>query len=111
MDQRWADLDRKALASKNSQGALIDLMRLYAGFSPEERAMADQVLADWVESPDARKRFDALALVDRFAIDAALPGLRRLEADLERRKDHEAPFELAKVRRILQRLSAPQPAS
>jgi hypothetical protein len=56
--------------------------------------------------------FDALFLVDRFAIVAAVPTLRQLEVWLEDQTTPGAPYEWAKVNRILGALAGePRPRS
>jgi hypothetical protein len=95
------ETDAREVGRKNSQGALLEFMQLYESLEPDERFLADQVIADWIESENDRKRFDALAMVDRFRIRAAIGQLRRAEAELASSGDHTASYELAKVRRIL----------
>lgn len=97
----WANTDAQEMARKNSQGALLDLMALYERFDNAERPMADQVLSEWVASDNERKRFDAIAMIDRFRIRSAVPNLKALEASVEKRVDHEAPHELAKLKMVL----------
>jgi hypothetical protein len=100
-EKYWTALDRDAVSRKDSHGVVFDLFEFYSQLDSDERALADQVLVEWIDADDARKRFDALALVDRFRVSAAVPKLRELDARLQQRTDPEAPYELAKVRRIL----------
>ena len=100
----WGETEAREVSRKNSHGALLAFMDLYERLDPNERELADQVIAEWVASENERKRFDALAMVDHFRIRAASAQLRRVEAELVARTDHEAPYELAKVRRILERV-------
>jgi hypothetical protein len=102
----WAETDSREMARKNSQGALLELVQLYETLEPEERDLADQVIATWIRSENDRKRFDALAMADRFRIRAAVPQLQKAEAEFAASKDHAAPYELAKVRRILLHIGA-----
>lgn len=103
-EKYWSDLDRDAAARKDSHSAVFELFDFYTKLDKDERAMADRVIAEWVGSPDPRRRFDALALADQFRIAATVPNLQALEAELQERTDPEAPYELAKVRRILSRI-------
>jgi hypothetical protein len=103
-EKYWADLDRDAAARKDSQGVVFQLFDYYSRLNAEERAMADQVIVEWIDAGDARRKFDALAIVDQFRIVTAVPRLQRLETELQQRTDPEAPYELAKVRRILSRV-------
>jgi hypothetical protein len=104
MDTWWAKTNAREVARKNSQGALLDLFTIYESLDQEERVLANQVLSEWIASTDDSKRFDALAMVDHFSIRSAINSLRSLAAAIQKREDHEAPYELAKVKRILDRL-------
>jgi hypothetical protein len=104
LDDWWQQTDAREVAAKNSQGALLDLMVLYERLDPQEQGLADQVLGEWIASPNQRKRFDALAMVDHFRIRSAVASLRSHAQEVEKRTDHEAPYELAKIARILSRL-------
>ena len=84
--------------------ALERLRALYEKFDVSERAMADQVLAGWALSNDEGLRFDALALIDDLEIRTALDALRELSRRLRSSKAVSAPFEIKKVRRIIERL-------
>ena len=65
------------------------------------------MVAEWVESEDAGLRFDALAIVNKYRLVHAVPALRRLQARLESDTSPGAPYEWAKVTRILGNLTAP----
>jgi hypothetical protein len=81
--------------------ALKRLYALYRKFDDEERAMADQVIADWVLSDDANVRFDALALTREFHITNAITALEKLAKRLPSTRAPSAPYELEKVNRII----------
>lgn len=51
--------------------------------------------------PRPSTRWDALTLVRAYKISATLPALRQLEAQLERSDDPGAPYEAAKVNRVI----------
>jgi hypothetical protein len=102
----WLETDAREVARKNSQGALLAFIDLYERLDSDERELADRIIAEWVASGNERKRFDALAMVDHFRIRAATAQLKTAEAELAERKDPEAPYELAKVRRILVRVES-----
>jgi hypothetical protein len=86
---------------KASSEALLELYQRYAELSPSDRAEVDQLLAESLLSEDANVRFDALALIAEFHIASALPELRVLAKRLPRSKSPGAPYELAKVQRII----------
>jgi hypothetical protein len=96
-DERGAEL-------KDSQCALEELSRLYKRLDDAELALANAVIAEWVASDDERLRFDALALIDRYAIGSAARSLEGLAVHLGVMKTPGAPYELQKVERLLKRL-------
>ena len=63
--------------------------------------LASEVISEWVTSDDEAKRWDAVALIDDFAIASALPALRSLANRLEHSDDPAAPFEWAMVNRLI----------
>lgn len=56
----------------------------------------EQVLSD-----EENVRFDALSLIEDFKIRSAVPALRKLADRLEHQDQPGAPYEWAKVKRIL----------
>ncbi|MDB5047525.1 MAG: hypothetical protein JWO30_596 [Fibrobacteres bacterium] len=104
MEKWWEATDARAMAQKASQGALVELMKLYKEFDSEEKVQADQVLIEWINSKNEKKKFDALAMIDHFKIRSALKQLHVFQTDATQRTDPEAPFDLKKVNRILKRL-------
>jgi len=104
-ERLWARIDAESKAAKLSQGALSELSAYYLSLSTAERRVVDAVLAEWVLSDNESKRFDSLALIDAHEIRSALPGLAKLRERLGRSRAPGAPFELAKVERIVKSLS------
>ena len=94
-------VDREAKALKDSYHALEQLRALYQKFDTGERAMADQVIAEWALSEDESTRFDAQALIDDFKIRSALPALEKLVMRLAASKAVGAPHELELVNRLI----------
>ena len=107
LDAAWAHIDSAAVSSKNSPRAVHDLIAVYASISAEDRDDADEVLAQWATGDDESKRFDALALIDHFKVVSAMPSLRDLAQRLEDSEAPSAPYDWAKVNRIIGSLSAP----
>jgi len=102
----WIRIDQEAEARKNSHGAVFELARLYRSLSDAERSAADELLIEWALSGDEKKQFDGLALIDEFSISSAVPALNRLAERFEQAEGPSAPYDLAKVNRILARLTA-----
>jgi hypothetical protein len=104
--QRWDEIVSEAISSKDPNLATFGLRAMYKDLNDDQRPWADQVIAERVTSTDPQERFGALLLVDEFMIHAALPQLRALETDCHGRTDPGGPYELAKIRRIIDRLGA-----
>jgi hypothetical protein len=100
-------VDEEASLLKDSYLTLDRMHALYRDFEPEDRAMADQVLAEWALSEDEKVRFEALALIDDFKIASALPALRELSRRLATSETPGAPYELKKIERITAGLVTP----
>jgi hypothetical protein len=78
MDRYRESVDEEARSQRDSYIALDRLYALFRRFDEDERELADQVLAEWVLSDDAGKRFDAIALIREFGIEGAAPALEQL---------------------------------
>jgi cysteinyl-tRNA synthetase len=104
MESYRSAVDEEARAFKDSYLALDRLQDLYRKLEPEERVLADQVLAEWVLSDDEKVRFDAMALVDDFKVASAVPALRELASRLVSSSAPGAPYERKKVERIIKGL-------
>jgi cysteinyl-tRNA synthetase len=107
MEAHRSSVDQEAKSLKDSYLALDKLHGLYRKFDAQERAMADQVLSEWVQSEDENVRFDALALIDDFRIEKAMPALEALVGRLASSRAPGAPYELQKVDRIVRDLGRP----
>ena len=90
---------------KASQAAVLELSASYAELGDADRRVVDELLAEWALSDDEATRFDALALIDEHEIATALPALQLLLVRLREATDPGAPYECAKVRRIVARLT------
>lgn len=97
--------DRDANALKESNLAWQWLRDLYRKFDADERKLADQVLEEWVLSDDENVRYDALILIGDFKIARALPVLRNLMTRLSASDAPSAPYELQKVKSVVEALT------
>lgn len=107
LDAAWVRINAAAIESKDSQRAVLDLIELFETISPTERPDSDEVVTDWALGLDAAKQFDALAVFFPFKIISALPALRELARRFEAAGGPSAPFDWAKVNRLIGQLSAP----
>jgi hypothetical protein len=101
-----SNLDRRHVEGKDSQGAILALAETYRQIPAGQRSEVNAVLLEWVLSDDEGYRFDALAIVDDCGITEAVPALRALQDRLETESRPGAPYEWAKVNRIIGRLAA-----
>jgi hypothetical protein len=88
-----SEYDDEARALKDSYLALDRLCSLYRNFPEERRALADQVLAEWVLLGDEGVRFDAVAMIKECRITAAIPDLRTLAERLSESAAPGAPYD------------------
>ncbi len=105
LEAEWCRIDTAAVARKDSQSAVSQLAVLYSSLAASERVIADDVLREWALSDNSKRRFDALALIDKFSITSALPALRTLAARFESADGPSAPYDWAKVNRLIGRLA------
>lgn len=105
----WRETDARYREMKASSDAVLELFDRYRALSPTDRSEVDRLLAETLLSDDKKLRFDALALIREFRISSALPQLRALAKRLPRTKSPGAPYELAKVQRIIDVLGRSEP--
>jgi hypothetical protein len=98
----------RATSAKDSPAVLPELFAAYRSLPPTDRFAVDYILAEQVESTSESDRFDALAIVGEFRILSALPALKRLASRLENSDDPGAPYEWAKVNRLIAHLGPKQ---
>lgn len=101
----WARINREYREAKDSQGSLFALHAEYRRLNPSDRRSVDRLLVDELASSDENVRFDVLDLIWEFHIHEALPGLHALLDRLARETRPGAPFEAAKVRRLIDHLT------
>ena len=105
LEHRDEDVSQ-ATVNKRPQESLLTSAARYRLLSDGDRAVVDGLLADQLSSPDEGDRFLALALIDDFEIASAVPALRRLANCLETQQWPGAPYEWAKVNRMVGHLVA-----
>ena len=98
------NLTQQAGDSKSAQEATVELSRRYGLLDEDERAEVDRLLDKWVLSDVKAERFDALAIIYDHGVASAVPALRKLFSRLEESDEVGAPYEWAKVNRLLGRL-------
>ncbi len=94
-----------APSSKQSYVVTDQLDRYFRALDEAERVQVEPLLAEWLLSDDASERWDALRLVDHFAIAAMRPTLLDLDMKLARIPGPGAVFERERVARALADLS------
>jgi hypothetical protein len=101
------EVGARVVACKQSQEAVLVMAERYRSLAERERADVDQLLIDQLASQDETVRFDALALIREFRIIAAVPALRVLADWLGTQHLPGAPYEWAKVNRLIGVLAEP----
>jgi hypothetical protein len=104
MEAYWQSVHKEANKFKDPHIAQKRMYALYRKFDAEERALADQVLAEWVLLEDSMQ-FVTLALIEDFRITKAIPALQKLAKRLTSSRAPGARFELEKVSQIIADLS------
>lgn len=98
---------RQADANKDSGQPMAAVEVFVAGTRGSDRAEVERALCEWAEGDDDPRQFTALAVIDRLRIASAIPTLRKLAARFEGAHGPSAPYDWAKVNRILGRLQGP----
>jgi hypothetical protein len=96
----------EAIEAKDSQSALFALYAYYKSLTGEERLIIDRLLAEQLGGDDEDVWFDALAVIREFRVTSALPALRELADRLESAHGPSAPYDWAKVNRLIGYLTA-----
>jgi len=101
----WDALRRRissdAIAEKDSQGALFALFEVYRRLDTADRAVVERWMGREALLGEEVDRFDAIAMIREFRVVSALAGLRQLEERLMGSDSPGAPFERAKVGRLI----------
>lgn len=87
--------------AKQPNEALANIASRYRRLSSEDLDVVNGLLAEEVVSDNETSRFVALALIREFKISSALPALRQLADRLETQASPGAPYEWAKVNRLI----------
>jgi hypothetical protein len=104
-------VEQEEIELRHSSHAFVRMENLYRRFDAEERAMADQVLAEWLSSDDSTERYHARVLIRKFRIAAALPALEKRAVHLASSRERNAPDELESVNRLIRDLSEASPSA
>ena len=106
METVRSSAETEATALKDSQFVLERLHAHYQSLGPADHLHAHEVLIEWALSNDEKLRFDALAIIDDFAVVAAMPTLVTLANRLGSSTTPGASYEVKKVQRVLARLGS-----
>lgn len=101
----WEELESKHVPNNLGNLVSVDLGRCYEDLCGSDRAVFESLLIERISSDDPGERFTALAVIDDQQIVGAIPALRMLADQLEYAAGPSAPYDLAKVNRILARLT------
>jgi hypothetical protein len=106
----WLEMREKvsadAIARKESQSALLVMAQHYQSLRVDEKSIVNLLFIEQLGADDESIRFDAEALIRECSIVEALPALRSLSEELEFDTSPGAPYEWAKVGRLIAYLEA-----
>ncbi|MDP2329753.1 MAG: hypothetical protein Q8M19_03530 [Reyranella sp.] len=105
MDASWQSAKEEAGSFKDPYIVLERLRALYARFDSGERAMADQVIAEWALEGDEDRRSYALTLIEDLRIGRAVPSLRALAERLTHSAELGASFWVKRATKIVDDLA------
>jgi len=108
LDRLWLEITERAARSRDMDGVLPAFAGVYDSLDASERLIADDLIVEWVMSDDPGRRYVGLGLVARFGIRNAVPSLTELLNRLDEAEDPSAPYDAAKINRILQQFDAAQ---
>lgn len=104
LDDIWDRIDHAATEEKFSHQATIEIRKIYLDWDIETQRLARREFGKWLHSPNPKKRFDALSLIEEFSVGEIRQDLQRLKGKLENKSGPEATFELRRVCDILEKL-------
>jgi hypothetical protein len=107
IDWGYAKADALAREVKDSNRAVLYFENFFRSIQEADQPEAEEIVAEWAlcEEDEAR-RFVALAVIDDLRIVSALPSLRVLQERFECADGPSAPYDWAKVNRIIGRLAS-----
>jgi hypothetical protein len=91
---------------KASMAQVLALVDIYRASSTAQQTEIEAVLATMLLSYEEADRYDACVVVRECLITGLLPKVRELEGRLAESDDVSAPFEWAKVNRLIGQLVA-----
>ena len=104
MNAFWDRVMLQRSKEKDPQLALGDLDAVYQRLDAHERQLADVVISEWLAQDGTDRQFTAISMIDRHGTVSALPALRAAEARFETASGPSAPYDWAKVNRVIGRL-------
>jgi hypothetical protein len=100
----WERLDQEERNLRLANHTLIELQKIYAALSSDQRQVVDSILGDWVLSDNERRQFDGESLIDHFHITAALPALRSAVGSTVDATDAPTAYRREKLQRLIEAL-------
>jgi len=103
LDEIWNRIDHAATEGKFSHQATIEIRKIYLGWDIGTQRLARRGFGKWLHSSSAKKRFDALSLIEGFPAGEIRQDLHPLKSKLEHKGGPEAAFELRRICEILEK--------
>jgi hypothetical protein len=99
-----ARAEKEGEAAREGWVGMDILLDFYQGLNDEERRLANEVIRDWLVSPDEGARFEALVMVSKFEIRQLVPALKALVEMLTLSSGPGARYERQAVERTIAEL-------
>ncbi len=108
MDRWWDRVHQQRVREKDVNFLYLDVEAMYDRLDDRERDLADQVFCEWVELDDTTKQHIALFAISEHRTRSALPYLRAAAERFENAEGPSAPYDWARVNRIIGRITEGQ---
>ncbi|MGH9169524.1 MAG: hypothetical protein ACRD0Z_01395 [Acidimicrobiales bacterium] len=76
VEMLWQRFDQEERDWKLANHTLVEFEKVYQALAAEDRVVVDELLAEWMESDNSRKQFDAEGLARHFRIRSLLPAVQ-----------------------------------
>jgi hypothetical protein len=106
LEVQWALANREAVEANEPVVASDRVREFFHSLEPEELAVANLLLVEWLSAEDEAKRWDAMMLIRERGVGDAVPALKRLRDRLAA-EESKISGERARVERLIAYLGRP----
>lgn len=106
IDAVWERADREGDWYKDSMYSTNTVEREIGRLDATARDLATDILVEWIEGDDGRRRYTAFVLARKLGLKTALPALRRHAEALKTATGPSAPYDRENVASLIADLEA-----